>query len=92
MRLIPLSMEQWTLPEGRLSQFPYFAIKDSIVPLSFLVLAEEATEHNPVNGALRFDLQSLFSVDFTMLRTIHQSLCYRTTSKREDEAPALAAL
>ncbi|EXJ55917.1 hypothetical protein A1O7_08848 [Cladophialophora yegresii CBS 114405] len=83
----------WTLPEGRLSQLPLFAFNDGVVLLSDLMKdADHNDSDNPVSGALMPDLYGLFSANINPLRYIHQSLCYRTTSKREDEVPALAAL
>ncbi|ETI21474.1 hypothetical protein G647_07821 [Cladophialophora carrionii CBS 160.54] len=83
----------WTLPEGRLSQVPLFAFNDGVVLLSDLMKdANRNDSDNPVSGSLMPDLLGLFSANINPLRYIHQSLCYRTTSKREDEVPALAGL
>ncbi|KIX08520.1 uncharacterized protein Z518_03176 [Rhinocladiella mackenziei CBS 650.93] len=82
----------WTLPEGRLSRLPYIAFKNGAGLLQHLLMDGENEYENPVTGALIPDLFGLFSQNINELRYIHQSLCYRTTSKREDEVPALAAL
>ena len=87
-----LVARQWTLPEGRLSRLPFIAFKDGVVPLRRLLQDENSAECSSVAGALRPELHGLFSIEYNTLRYIHGSLCFRTTSKREDEAPALAAL
>ncbi|EXJ84225.1 hypothetical protein A1O3_04892 [Capronia epimyces CBS 606.96] len=82
----------WTLPEGRLSRRPFIAWEDGAVPLQ-RCFADAATDfHNPVTGALEPELFGLLSQEINQLRYIHQSLGYRTTSKRDDEVLALAAL
>ncbi|EXJ78486.1 hypothetical protein A1O1_08886 [Capronia coronata CBS 617.96] len=82
----------WTLPEGGLSRLPYIAFEDGAVPLQQCLADDSSDLHNPVTGALDPHLWGLFSQEVNGLRYIHQSLCYRTTSKREDEVLALAAL
>lgn len=82
----------WTLPEGRLSRLPIIAFEDGVVLLQQCFTDASNDLQNPVTGALEPDLWALFSKDVKQLRSIHQSLCYRTTSKREDEVLALAAL
>ncbi|KAL2429725.1 hypothetical protein ABEF95_003670 [Exophiala dermatitidis] len=82
----------WTLPEGRLSRLPLIALRDGAVPLQQCFQEGALDLQDPVTGALQPDLWALFSRDVNELRFIHQSLCYRTTSKRADEVLALAAL
>lgn len=82
----------WTLPEGRLSHRVYIAFNDSSGRFASFLMEGEEGRANPVTGALMLELVGLFASNVHELRYIHQSLCYRTTSKQEDEAPALAAL
>ncbi|KAK4934520.1 hypothetical protein LTR10_024237 [Elasticomyces elasticus] len=82
----------WTLPEGRHSQDPYIAFKDRAVKLRDVLLDADKKDLDPVTGLLMGALVGLFSHAVKGLQFIHQSLCYRTTSKREDETPALATL
>lgn len=83
----------WTLPEGRLSQLRLVAFKDRVVRLAELIQDADKNEHeNPVSSPLMSELFGLLFQSPNMLRHVHQSLCFRTTSHREDEVPALAAL
>jgi hypothetical protein len=47
---------------------------------------------HPVSGVLTNEMTGLFLHNLNLFRYVHQSLCFKTTSKRQDEAPALAAL
>ena len=82
----------WTLPEGRLSRRAFSAFKDGVVLLQRLLKYAENDFVNPVSHNLSLDLTGLFIVNINILRYIDQSLCYWTSSKHEDEAPALAVL
>ena len=84
----------WTLPEGRLSRGrAFFGVKTDIVLLRQLMRVEgNDVLLNPVSGAIEPYLFGLLMGEFNSLSYIQRSLSFRTTSKREDEAPALAAL
>jgi hypothetical protein len=83
----------WTLPEGRLSQNRWFAFSDRVVRFADLSLESNQNDtKGSLTSSLILQLAGLFLESSNVLRYIHQSLCYRTTSKAEDEVPALATL
>jgi hypothetical protein len=79
----------WTLSEGRLSRSPYFVVRGGVTPMSHLW---NSNDLHPVSGVLTNEMKGLFLHNLKMFRYVHQSLDSRTTSKRQDEAPTLAAL
>ncbi|KAI1610992.1 hypothetical protein EDD36DRAFT_476710 [Exophiala viscosa] len=82
----------WTLSEGRLSRSPYIVFKNAVILLDEILEDAREDYKNPIVDDLMNTLFGIFLRQGISLRLIHQSLCYRTTSKREDEAPALATL
>jgi len=82
----------WTLSEGRLSQLRYIAFENGAGSLLDIVVDAKKDFSDPVTGDLMGALSGLFLYEVTEIRFIHQSLSYRTTSRREDETAALATL